>query len=298
MLVTAATSSAPRVPFRKFLCAGGERALEPLADANRFLTEVVSLYVPRQLEQRQRVSAGQFEQLTLLLWRHLSSEQRRGRGVVQRFQLELGEVASLECPTLFGSHRQERRDAIRVKPPDGERERVGRAAIEPVRVVDEQQQRALLCSESEQRQRSDADREPRGLALDDPEGGTEPRRLRRREEVEPVEEGTAELVERRERDLRLRLDAAGANDVEVGRFRGCVLEQGGLADPRLADEDECLTGPSARVRQQLVDPTLCRSSSDQQESIVTRAAPVYKTRDFTGASSLAAGQRSAPRRKE
>ena len=120
--------------------------------------------------------------------------------------------------------------------------------------------------------------------LDDAEGGLEGRRLRRREEIQPVEEGTAELVERRERNLYLGFDAVCACDGEVGCRGRRVLEQRGLADPRLADEDEGLTRSGPGTFQQILDAVLLRSSSKQHRAIVSDCASGHKTRDFPGAS--------------
>jgi hypothetical protein len=151
-------------------------------------------------------------------------------------------------------------------------------------VVDEQQQGPFLGRCCEDGQGSRTDGEPRCLVLDDAEGGPKRRRLGRREEIEPVEERPAELIQRRERHLRLGFDAVRPDDVEVGRRRsGRILEQGGLADPGLADEDERHARPAACLLQQLLYPVLLRSPSKQHSAIVSDRVSGHKTRDFPGA---------------
>jgi len=73
------------------------------------------------------------------------------------------------------------------------------------------------------------------------------------EMLDQIEERDAQLLDRRERELHLPLDAAGAGDAELRPRDGCVLEQRGLADARLPVHHERPAGPAARGLQHAVD---------------------------------------------
>ena len=62
----------------------------------------------------------------------------------------------------------------------------------------------------------------------------------------------AELVQRRERELHLRLHAGHAQHAEVAGRLDRVLEQRRLADSRFAPQDEGFAAPGTRGREQLV----------------------------------------------
>ena len=66
---------------------------------------------------------------------------------------------------------------------------------------------------------------------------------------------TDDLVQRGEGDLRLRFDPAAAQDPHVGRSLSCVLEEGGLADTRLAADDEHAASRLASVLEEAAEPS-------------------------------------------
>jgi len=59
-----------------------------------------------------------------------------------------------------------------------------------------------------------------------------------RDALEPVEHGGAQLMQARERELHLRLEARGAGDPQIACGPGGVLEQRSLADPGFAADHE------------------------------------------------------------
>ena len=86
--------------------------------------------------------------------------------------------------------------------------------------------------------------------------------LRTRQVLESVEHRRAELVEPRERELHLRLDACGARDVTTRGARFDVVEKCRLADARFAMQNEHLTAMRPRSVEQTIQCfTLARAAT-------------------------------------
>src|SRR5581483_238913 len=138
----------------------------------------------------------------------------------------------------------EQPDRLRAEPPQRELERSRRGGVEPLGVVERDEERAPLGHDAKHVEHREPDRMavwrsiPR---LGDQEGDLErapPRRKQRRSGL--LEHGAEELRKTGEGKGRLRLDpAAGQDPAEA--FLGFVdagLPEDRLADPRLAREDE------------------------------------------------------------
>jgi hypothetical protein len=160
--------------------------------------------------------------------------------------------------------RQARQLALLARLADGEhdRHRLGQqparhesdhlhgGAVEPLEIVHETQQRLRLGhlrQETERRQaheeavRSSAGRE----AERDPQGVL----LRLRERSEATEQRHAELMQTRERQLHLRLDAGDLDDPETRSLTGGETQQRRLAHARLAaDGEHAAAAPRAASR--------------------------------------------------
>ena len=150
---------------------------------------------------------------------------------------ERRQIGAVEQRRLALANRDQDRDRVGDQPPDGEQQRLGARAVEPVGVVDQHRDRPLLGVGGEQAERRRADREALlGAGRPERERALERDRLRLRDPVEHPERRAQQLEQRRERDLRLGLDPAGAQQLHPARSARGVLEQRGLADPRLADE--------------------------------------------------------------
>jgi hypothetical protein len=107
--------------------------------------------------------------------------------------LELGHVAEL-LARLAG--REHDADRLRQEATGDEGERERRGLIQPLRVIDDTQQRALLGHLREQAQhRQSHDEAIRDGTGAEPEHDLERSSLRRREPVEPVEERCAQLMQ-------------------------------------------------------------------------------------------------------
>jgi len=129
-----------------------------------------------------------------------------------------------------------------------------RLAVEPLRVVDDTEDRPLRRQLRHQAQPGQADQQPiRGRAGHEPEGDPQSVPLRLRQRVQPDQAGGAELVEGRERKLPLGLVAHRPQHLEpLGRADG-VLQQRRLANARLTVDHECSAVAAARPDQQSVE---------------------------------------------
>jgi hypothetical protein len=90
-----------------------------------------------------------------------------------------------------------------------------------------------------------------------------------------VEQRPADLEERRELELGLRLNSQRRDDLHVLGARDRVLEQRRLSDSRFAPQHQGAAPASARLREQLVDARALALTADQHPS---NASPVAERR--------------------
>ena len=186
------------------------------------------------------------------------------------------------------ARREQERDPLRHQPASHERERACRRSVEPLRVIHDAEQRPLLrgLGQEPQHRQSDEERIRRSPAAR-PKAMAQRVALGLRQVLHELEDRRAQLLQRRERQLHLRLDAGGPHDAELRRRLDRPLEQGGLADARLSvhDRDAGLP-PLARGGQQLVEHlrSRCRPTSCPPGSLVTTptcGAPVISWQSMT-----------------
>ena len=126
------------------------------------------------------------------------------------------------------------RDPLRQQPASHERKGPRRRAVEPMGVIDETQERLLLGGVGQQAEDRQSDQERiRRRVGGTPNSVRTRRRARRagaREARHEPKEGRTELLNRRERELHLRLDSRRLHDPEFAPSRGRILEKGRLAD--------------------------------------------------------------------
>jgi hypothetical protein len=146
-------------------------------------------------------------------------------------------------------------DPLGLQPPGGEGERIGRRLVEPLRVVHQADQRPLLGHLREQAQRAHTDQEAVGaLGGGEPEGAPERGRLGSGKPLDMVEHGPDELMQGREGQLRLRLDAGAPQHPHVLRGAvGGIGEQRRLAHTDLAANHQRAAAQLARIGEQAVD---------------------------------------------
>ena len=242
----AASASARRAAPGSASIAARERALDARLDPERALAGR-DRHVGgcrRQLDQRQRVAERRLEQAIRGAGRQRAAgvllEHRRGRLAVQPLELERGQERVRRRGRLAGAHREQRRDRVGEQPPGGEQDRGERRLVDPVGVVDRDQQRLLLGVGGEQAQRRRADQE--AVALD---AGRE--RRARRAARRPAAAGcrrarrapaaAARAARRTGSPPRTATPRARSTRHALGARDG-VLEQRGLADPGLAGDDQ------------------------------------------------------------
>ena len=233
----------------------------------------------RELDQRERVAAGLLEQHVADGRRDRAAGAEADQGLcrvrVQAAELELAQPAGLEAPVAALARAEQHHDALGVESPGDEQQRVGRRRVEPLRVVDQAQDRAALRQLGDERQAGGRDQEAVAGAVGEPERALQRAGLRGRQALEQVQRGTQQLVQPRERQLGLRLDSARREHVHVGRAIAHVLEQGGLADSRLSPQHERAAARRPRGIEQCADEGALRVPSVQHEPILRfRAARI------------------------
>ncbi|HMJ37474.1 MAG TPA: hypothetical protein VK501_26450 [Baekduia sp.] len=152
------------------------------------------------------------------------------------------------------ARREHQCDPLSQQAASHEGEGARRCTIEPLRVIDDAEERLLLGGLRQQAK----DRQPheegiRRRACAESEGDGERVALGLREALHELEEGRAQVLKRRERQLHLALDADGAGDAERRARLDRVLQQGRLADARLSVQHEDAAAAVARGPQKPVE---------------------------------------------
>jgi hypothetical protein len=166
-------------------------------------------------------------------------EQRLGRAGVEAAELEHGQLGRGEAMRAVVPSRQQHCDPLGIETARDEEQRVGRRRIEPVRIVDEDENGPSLRELRDQLQ--DGDRDEEAIVpgpLSEAERAAQRALLRRGKRVQITERRPDELVQRGEGELRLGFHSARSEHLHVRRPLARVLEQGRLADPGIAAEHE------------------------------------------------------------
>ena len=151
---------------------------------------------------------------------------------------KLAEEDAVESRTA----REEHADALGPKPSSRVGEPTGRGRVEPLGVVDRDDDRALVGERTQRAQERETDRvgvRRRALVVAEDERARERPVLRRRQRRERlVEHGAQEIADAGERERRLALGRAGREDAEptVARLLETRLPEGGLPDAGVAFE--------------------------------------------------------------
>ena len=182
---------------------------------------------------------------------------------------QLLEAAVVERARPVRPFRGNQSDPADVEASCDEPERVPRPGIEVVRIVDQQQDRLLVCRRHQQAQCACEHLEATaGLGVAEPESAAQSARLHRRDHVQPGEHGREQLVQPRERQIRLCGHASCREHEPAVCICGDLLEQVALADPRLAAHDECPTAAAASFREQLSDAATLGDPSDEHGTAI------------------------------
>ena len=198
-----------------------------------------------------------------------SVEQLLGRRRVEADEPEIGQ-RGIETMALAVPSGQQHRDRLRAEAPGDEHHGVRRAVVEPLRIVDQAQQRAFAGDVRQQRQRGEVDEERRRLAPAlEPQGAAECAGLWRGKAGHSIQHRSQQLLQSGERQLRLGLDAERLEDAHVRCLLARVAEQRRLADARFATDDEHATARPAGVREQPGNGSTLRASAAEHTTSVT-----------------------------
>ena len=181
-----------------------------------------------------------------------------------------------------------------------ERERSGRCAVEPLRVVDHAQERLLLGGFGEETENREPDEErARRLSGAEPEGDAERVPLRIRQTLAELEDRRTELLQRRVVELHLPLDARSPDDAKILARLDRVLEQCGLADAGVSvhHEDGAVTVP--RGTQQPLEHRALALPADEPPRLRAHdhpgsMPPGSGTKDFLDSTNPGGGQDDRP----
>ena len=168
--------------------------------------------------------------------------QQRLRGlVVETVERELRKPGLVERACNAFSEGEEHNHGLVLEAPGDEAEHLGRRPVEPLRILDDEEQRALGLAVGQQAERRQADQEwVRRLAVGPADHGLERCALGLGESVEPVEERYEQPVQPGEGQPRLWLRPGRRDDRHLPLASPCGgrLEQRRLADPGLSAHDE------------------------------------------------------------
>ncbi len=190
----------------------------------------------------------------------------------------------LEAVTLALTDGEEHGDSLRLEPTADEHEGVGRSRVEPLGVVDKTEKRLVLGRLGQQAQHGQRDQEAVvSSSLLEPERSPQRAPLGFGEALQAPKDRTDDLVQRGEGDVCLRFDPAAAQDLHVGRSLSCVLEEGGLADTRLAADDEHPASRLASVLEKRAEPSALRFSAEEHPLSMVPAVAGSQTGEIAGA---------------
>ena len=171
----------------------------------------------RQLQQRERVAPrlGHDPVANLLVEpsRQHGLEEQAGIGVAETREHELRQAVELLHVTRV-ANREHHRHRLCVEPPRDERKDRDRLRVQPLDVVEQADERLLLCDIRQQAERGQADQESlRRRSVHETESPHQRVTLRGHQSLGALQRRpAAQLQQAGERELPLRLDAAHARE--------------------------------------------------------------------------------------
>ena len=169
-----------------------------------------------------------------------------------------------------GAHQ---RDLLGEETAADEPENLGRGLVEPLGVLDDADQRLLLCNLGHQRQGGQPHQEPvRGRTFAQPEDRGQRVALRDGQAVKVLQHRRTQLMEAGVREFHLRLHAPGPRDLPAVDPVGEVAQQGALAHARLAAEDDDSARTGEDVSQELVQRRTLATASEERPGLTATLA--------------------------
>jgi hypothetical protein len=182
-------------------------------------------------------------------------QQRARVGFPESANLELRQEIERIRGAGFGvAEREEHHDRIGVQAAGDEGQDPCGLLVEPVGVIDHEEQRLLGGCAVQQRQYGKKHQERVGRSVvGEPEDRFQRVALGLGQVADAVEERQHELVDRRETERDLGLHPGNAGGREILCVRDCRVEQRRLADPGRPAQNEHATRAAARAHQETVD---------------------------------------------
>ena len=170
-----------------------------------------------ELHQGQRISADRRHAglRHVGLDRRAPTEQLGRRRAVESAELEHRERRGIERAVLVRAEGNQRNDWIRFDPMQREHDRIDRRGIDPLRVIDQEQERFVLRGVGEEREDAGANREP-VAGTGSRAHAFEGRPLWVGQPDDPGGERFEQIGEYGEGEVRLALEAADRDDTEAG----------------------------------------------------------------------------------
>ena len=239
-----------------------------------------------QLHERQRVAVRRGDDAVgdaLVDGSHSScGQQLVGVGSGQPAQLDPADAFEADAGLRCLAHGDERRHAFRAEPAAHERQRHRRLVIEPLRVVDEDEDGLRAGCLGDEAQDCEADEEwIEGLVLRRAEYAGECASLRFGESLDAVDEQQHQLVHCRVPEGHLRFDTDDADDTEAGSAVERVLDQRRLPDAGGAGEQQRTGDAAFGVAQQCVDDGALSEATDEEVAPMRAVSGIGRTRHDT-----------------
>lgn len=198
---------------------------------------------------------------------HVGQQQRARIAVAESLEGQLGEPHENVVPDARARSTDER-DALGEQAPADEAEDLRGGVVEPLRVVDDADERLFLGDLGEQRERGKPHQEPIGWGAEaQPEHRRERPALGDGQPLEAVQHRRAELMEAGIVQLHLGLHTHGAGDMPVGDPVGQVAQQRTLTHTRLPAQDGDAAATGQRVGQQPVERLTFGTSPEEPRAL-------------------------------
>jgi hypothetical protein len=234
--------------------------------------------VVRQLQQCQGVAASLGDDLiadpVIERFTDRGGQQRPRIGVAEAAHVELGQPGQRTGDRACVAHAEQQRHPLGGHPPRDEGQDLGRRLVQPLRIVDEAEQRFSFGDFRHQGEGRQPHQEAfRGRAGTQPERHAQRSLLGFGQLVETTQQRAAQLVQTGERELRLGFHTHRGLHPEPRQTGGTagLVEQGRLADARLPAHHQRPAAPGSRLRQQQPDRLTLRAPA--HEAVHRRSPP-------------------------
>ena len=208
-----------------------------------------------EIAERQRIPAGVRDDIGDDRGIDVSIQRRTQNGRC-RFGVEAGQREAWDARqgtehAVVIAGGEDERDRLGRQPAGDETEHLERLAVQMVSVIDHADRRNVVARTSEDRQHPESDERTLGRSARSQAGGDEHRvSLGGWDVVDVASERTREPLHGPERERRLDLVSRDPHQTNVAEARECRLDEGRLADARVAVDEQCAARAVASTHDQ------------------------------------------------